>query len=162
MHRELVLWTLTDIKIWGCWRPLCKMGSYLPTTGIYILIYFNISLDYLLYQKQWKCYVNGFIIILMRKEWPNSLYMFSLDKTFIQNILNQIQWNPQMQNPWVQRINCNHFGTGRNPRKFALSLKLAHRRHLAAPWSPLVYLSLWFKCWCQAGLVLTVGGLPIL
>jgi hypothetical protein len=35
-------------------------------------------------------------------------------------------WNPQMQKTWIQQINCNQFQTGKNPRQFAVSLRLAH------------------------------------
>jgi uncharacterized protein YydD (DUF2326 family) len=47
-----------------------------------------------------------------------NLYLFSSEKSFIQNNLIQVCLNAQRQNPRMQRINYNYFETGKNPRSF--------------------------------------------
>lgn len=82
------------------------------TCGLYInqyvvirpRLYFKLSLDYL-HLIQCKCYVNSCCTVLFGNNDQKNLYMFSTEITILFFLIFSIcgKWNPQRQNPQIQR-----------------------------------------------------------
>jgi hypothetical protein len=67
-----------DTKTHRCSSPFYKRVWYLRVTYIHPPVYFKLSLDYLEYLIECKCYVNSYLGLVTRK----MLYLFSMDTIF--------------------------------------------------------------------------------